>query len=72
MNVGRFIHDKTYHGYRLLACEGSDANIVRNPLDEDTFICQGSSDYNTIHINVFYNITNHTYCDFFVQGKKKL
>lgn len=68
----RQLHDKTYRGYRLLACDGSDVNITRDPSDEDTFIHQGSSGYNAIHINALYDITNHTYCDLLVQGKKKL
>lgn len=28
--------------------------------------------YNAIHVNALYDIMNHTYCDFLVQGKKKL
>lgn len=72
INECRMLHDNTYRGYRLLACDGSDADIARNPSDEDTFIHRGSSGYNTIHINALYDITNRTYCDLLVQGKKKL
>lgn len=68
----RKLKDHTYREYRLLACDGSDVNIARNPSDEDTFIHEGEAGYNAIHINALYDITNRTYCDFLVQGKKKL
>lgn len=68
----RALSDNLYNGYRLLACDGSDVNIARNPADERTFIHEGEKGYNAIHINALYDITNKTYCDFLVQGKKKL
>lgn len=68
----RALSDNLYHGYRLLACDGSDVNIARTPSDERTFIQEGKKGYNAIHINALYDITNKTYCDFLVQGKKKL
>lgn len=68
----RILSDNLYHGYRLLACDGSDVNITRDPSDERTFIHEGAKGYNAIHINALYDITNKTYCDFLVQGKKKL
>lgn len=61
-----------YKGYRLLAADGSDVNISRNPEDSETFIHEGERGYNAIHVNALYDILNHTYTDFLVQGKKKL
>lgn len=66
------LSDNLYNGYRLLACDGSDVNISRNPADERTFIREGVKGYNAIHINALYDIANKTYCDFLVQRKKKL
>lgn len=66
------LQDSLYRGYRLLACDGSDVNISRNPTDEETFIREGQKGYNMIHINALYDLLNHTYCDQLVQGKKKL
>ncbi|MDO4650241.1 MAG: IS4 family transposase [Eubacteriales bacterium] len=63
--------DVLYRGYRLLACDGSDINISRDPSDERTFIKEGCG-YNAIHLNALYDIQNRTYVDFHVQGKKKL
>ena len=68
----RFLSDNLYCGYRLLSCDGSDANIARNPSDERTFIHEGEKGYNAVHINALYDIINNVYCDFHVQGKKKL
>lgn len=56
----------------FLACDGSDVNISHNLADERTFIHEDEKGYNAIHINALYDITNKTYCDFLVQGKKKL
>lgn len=68
----RPLSDRLYNGYRLLACDGSDVNIARDPSDKRTFIHEGQTGYNAIHINTLYDLTNHIYCDFLVQGKKKL
>ena len=68
----RELSDQLFHGYRLLACDGSNVNIARDPDDERTFIHEGEKGYNAIHVNALYDIMNHTYCDFLVQGKKKL
>lgn len=72
VNQRRTLSDNLYNGYRLLACDGSDINISCNPAGERTFIHEGKKGYNAIHINALYDITNKTYCDFLVQGKKKL
>ena len=61
-----------FNGYRVLACDGSDVNIARNPDDERTFIHEGERGYNAIHVNALYDIVNHVYTDCVVQGKKKL
>lgn len=68
----RTLSDTLYCGYRILACDGSDVNIAREPSDERTFIHEGEKGYNAIHINALYDIMGKTYCDFLVQGKKKL
>ena len=34
-------------------------------------IYEGEKGYNAIHVNALYDIMNHTYCDFLVQGKKE-
>ena len=65
-------YDPTYQGYRLLACDGSDVNIARNPDDHETFISEGDTGYNAIHINALYNPLSLTYHGMTFQGKKKI
>ena len=60
---------KLYKGYRLLAVDGSDVQIARNPSDKDSFI-QSKKDcrpYNLLHLNVMYDILERTYTDAIVQ-----
>ena len=64
--------DTSMHGYHIFAVDGSDANIYRNPNDEDTFIHEGERGYNALHINALYDLLNRTYHDVVFQGKKKL
>lgn len=72
VSEGYSLQNNTYHGYRLLACDGSDVNIARDPDDDETYIHEGEAGYNAIHVNALYDLVNSTYCDFLVQGKKKL
>lgn len=66
------LQDRLHKGYRLVAADGSDADIYRNPNDGETFIHEGEKGYNAIHINACYDLLNHTYVDVLFQGKKKL
>ena len=70
VSEGYSLRNNTYHGYRLLACDGSDVNIARNPDDKETYIHEGKAGYNAIHVNALYDLMNNTYCDFLVQGKR--
>lgn len=66
-------NQKLYNGYRLLACDGSDINIARNPKDEDTFFQNFPMDrgFNQLHLNAFYDLCNRSYMDAIVQPAKK-
>lgn len=57
---------RRFHGYRLLACDGSDVNLPRNPQDTETS-CQANpiaKSYNMIHINALFDLLNHIYVDY--------
>lgn len=60
---------KTYKGYQLIACDGTDMNIPHNPNDETTYIHSSSKSrgYNQFHINAFYDLCNRTYIDAVIQ-----
>ena len=58
-----------YHGYRLIACDGSNLNIATNQKDPETFWerNQHGSIVNKLHLNAFYDVLNRIYTDVLVQ-----
>jgi hypothetical protein len=60
---------KDYHGYRLLAVDGSDLHIATNPADTDTYFQNhpNSKGYNLTHLNAVYDLCNRIYVDAIVQ-----
>lgn len=63
---------KTYHGYRLLACDGSDLAIAHNPKDTNTYrrhnsIERSEKGYNQLHLNALFDLQNQLYLDAVVQ-----
>lgn len=62
---------KAYAGYRLLAVDGSDVNIAKNP-DSDTYMGNGDrGGFNQFYVNTLYDALNHTYLDAIVEPKTK-
>ena len=61
---------KTFHGYQLVACDGSRINIPYNPSDPDTFIhcIEGRKGINQVHLNAFYDPLNDFFLDALLQG----
>lgn len=61
--------NKKYEGYQLLACDGSDLSIARNPKDTDTARVSNQFGYITshLHLNVFYDVLNRIYTDAIIQ-----
>ena len=61
--------------YRLVACDGSEFNIPRNPDDPDTFHPpngKSTRGFNMVHAIPLYDILNKRYLDCVVQpGRKK-
>ena len=60
---------KLYHGYRLLACDGSTLTTNPNPQDEAAYIHYSSESkgYNQIHLTALYDLQNRTYADAVIQ-----
>lgn len=65
--------EKTYNGYQLLACDGSDLNIPRNPKDEDTYFQSNPTDkgYNQFHLNALFDLCSKRYVDAVIQPSRK-
>lgn len=64
---------KTYHGYTLLACDGSDINTPYNPDDTETFHQpkDGSKGYNQLHLNALYDVLNLIFQDVMIDTRTK-
>lgn len=60
---------KTYHGYRLLAVDGSSLNIATNPEDTLTYFQTKPKvkGYNLMHLNATFDLCNKLYVDALVQ-----
>ena len=54
-----------FHGYRLLACDGSVLTTVPNPQDDAAYIQCGpdSKGYNQLHLSVLYDLQTRSYVD---------
>lgn len=65
------LRPKNWNGYRVLACDGSDLNISRNPGDKDTYYQTNPDDkgFNQLHLNALYDICNRTYMDALIQNR---
>ena len=55
---------RLFRGYRLIACDGSDLNIPRNPNDKETYFEQG---YNQLHLNALFDVLNQLYVGALIQ-----
>lgn len=68
-----FAGKKKYQGYTLLACDGSDINISRNPEDKDTYFQSTPNDkgYNQLHLNALYDVLERRYTDAIIQPARK-
>lgn len=63
---------KTYRGYCLLACDGSDLAVSYNPKDKETHRRHNSLErnekgYNQLHLNAIYDLQNRIYTDVIIQ-----
>lgn len=63
---------KLFHGFRLLAVDGSDLQIAANPNDPDSFYpgVNGQKSYNLLHINAMYDLIQCIYTDAILQKSR--
>jgi hypothetical protein len=66
---------RQYKGeYRLMACDGSEFNIARNPNDPDTFFPpsgKSSRGFNMVHVVALFDLLNRIYPDAVIQPIRK-
>ena len=67
----QFTAEKTFMGYQLLSCDGSDVTIPTDNSDEETLIYTGGKYINQYHLNALYDDLNHLYVDMIINGKAK-
>lgn len=64
-----------YNGkYQFIACDGSAADIFRNPDDPDTFFepnGKSTRGFNQVHINAFYSILDRRFTNLVIQPGRK-
>lgn len=62
--VNSFQDYKTWNGYHILACDGSDVNIAYDENDSETTRMNGEKKpFSQFHINAFYDCINHIFWD---------
>lgn len=63
--------NRKFKGYRLLACDGSDINIFRNPDDSSTYYHNSENDkgFNELHIDALYDLCNRVYKKINIDGR---
>lgn len=68
-----FLGKKKYQGFTILACDGSDINITRNPDDEETYFQSTPNDkgFNQLHLNALYDVLERRYTDALIQPARK-
>lgn len=64
-----FSFEKKYKDYQLLACDGSDLNIARNPNDAGTYFQSQPTDrgFHQIHLNALFDLCEKRYIDLVIQ-----
>ena len=65
---------KTFHGYQLVACDGTRLNLPYNPTDSNTLVdnIQGRKGFNQIHMNALYDVLNDLFLDVEIQGMQEV
>lgn len=72
--TGRIRNKKTYKGYKLIACDGSDFCYSRDPSDIDSYV-RTSVDikgHNRLHLNALYDLLDRTYVDAIIQANRQM
>ena len=65
--------ENLFEGYRLIACDGTDLNIARNPEDKENYFQSnpGEKGFNLLHLNALYDLCSKRYLDTLIQPGHK-
>lgn len=67
----RFPFKKTFHGYHLLACDGSDIDVPPEKGRALTYVRSNTPNvgYHQVHLNAIYDILEERYSDILIQPR---
>lgn len=65
---------KTYKGYKLIACDGSDFCYSSDPSDTASYVRTpvDIKGYNRLHLNALYDLLDRTYVDAIIQPNRQM
>ena len=65
--------EKTYNGYKLIACDGSDLCYSSDPSDVSSYFHPqiDVKGYNLLHLNALYDLLERTYTDAIIQARRQ-
>ena len=72
----RFVQEspvkRRFHGYRLLAVDGSDLQIFADPNDKESYYpgANGQHPYSVLHLNALFDLENQIYTDALIQKSR--
>ena len=65
---GECVDSETFHGFRLLAVDGTAVSIPRNPKSDSFVVHSGAPNgYNQLHLTPLYDILNKVYLEAVIQ-----
>lgn len=66
--------EKNFHGYQLIACDGTRLNLPCNASDSNTLVdnIKGRKSFNQLHMNALYDILNDLFLDVKIQGMPEM
>lgn len=64
---------RTFHGFHILACDGSDVNIPPFAGDKTTIVASNTPGvtYHQMHLNAMYDVLEERYSDVIIQPRAK-
>lgn len=66
--------EKKYHGFHLIACDGTGLNTPYNPSDTESFsqCIRNRKGFNQNHLTICYDLLNGCFTDVVIQGYRKM
>ncbi len=68
--TSKLSQNRTFHGLRVIACDGTRLNTPYNPKDTESFVdcIEGRKGFNQYHLITCYDVLNEVFTDAVIQG----